>query len=75
MTIGASIGPNMFYFSQFLFQEKIERKFECNLLVSCSNHIILCQVGNVKVDFTTMFSFVEHKNQGRVGVGPRGVIR
>lgn len=28
------------------FQEKIERKFECNLLVSCSNHIILCQVGS-----------------------------
>jgi len=25
-------------------KEKIERKFECNLLVSCSNHIILCQV-------------------------------
>ncbi|XP_020611190.1 intraflagellar transport protein 122 homolog isoform X2 [Orbicella faveolata] len=24
-------------------KEKIERKFECNLLVSCSNHIILCQ--------------------------------
>ncbi|XP_068714789.1 intraflagellar transport protein 122 homolog isoform X2 [Montipora foliosa] len=24
-------------------KEKIEHKFECNLLVACSNHIILCQ--------------------------------
>ena len=26
-------------------KEKIVRKFECNLLVVCANHIILCQVG------------------------------
>lgn len=25
-------------------KEKISRKFECNLLVVCSQHIILCQV-------------------------------
>lgn len=27
-------------------KEKIIRKFECNLLVVCADHIILCQVGS-----------------------------
>ena len=26
-------------------KEKIHKKFDCNLLVVCSHHIILCQVG------------------------------
>lgn len=29
-------------------KEKIAKKFECNLLVVCSNHIILCQVCALK---------------------------
>lgn len=29
-------------------KEKIVKKFECNLLVVCSNHIILCQVCALK---------------------------
>lgn len=29
-------------------KEKIVKKFECNLLVVCSDHIILCQVGALK---------------------------
>lgn len=27
-------------------KEKIVKKFECNLLVVCTDHIILCQVGS-----------------------------
>lgn len=27
-------------------KEKIVKKFECNLLVVCADHIILCQVGS-----------------------------
>lgn len=30
-------------------KEKIVKKFECNLLVVCSNHIILCQVCALKM--------------------------
>lgn len=30
---------------RYRVKEKIARKFECNLLVVCANHIILCQVG------------------------------
>ena len=29
-------------------KEKINRKFDCNLLVVCSQNIILCQVSNKK---------------------------
>lgn len=39
------------YFCNFIFQDKIEHKFECNLLVSCSNHIILCQVNQQPLVF------------------------
>ena len=30
---------------RYRVKEKIARKFECNLLVVCADHIILCQVG------------------------------
>ena len=28
-------------------KEKINRKFDCNLLVVCAHHIILCQVRHI----------------------------
>lgn len=31
---------------RYRVKEKIVRKFECNLLVVCADHIILCQVGS-----------------------------
>jgi hypothetical protein len=30
-------------------KEKINQKIECNLLVVCTNHLVLCQVGALRL--------------------------
>lgn len=44
----------------YSIKEKICKKFECNLLVVCSQNVILCQVGRNKLYIQHLELFSDH---------------